>query len=156
MNKDIQKIINNRRRKSRDNLIPVLQDIQGQFGFLPRDAVYQVGRQMGISTSAIHGVITFYRQFRYAPSGKYHIRLCRGTSCHLKRSATLLSWLENHLGISQDETDKKGLFSLETVPCMGICGEGPVVAVNEEYFTQVDQKKLQQIMDMCKSLEEDS
>ncbi len=156
MNKDIQKIINKQWGKSRDKLIPVLQEVQSHFGFLPRDAMYEVGRQMNIPTSKIHGVITFYRQFRYTPRGKYHIRLCRGTSCHLKKSANLLSWLENHLGIHQGNTDKGGLFSLETVPCMGICGEGPVIAVNEEYYTQTDQKKLQQIMDIYQNLEKDT
>ncbi len=152
MNKDIQNIINRHAGKSRDKLIPILQDIQQHFGFLPRSAVAEIGRQMNISTTKIHGVITFYNQFVYHPRGKYHIRLCRGTSCHMNHSKVLLETLYNKLGIREGETDRNNFFSLEIVPCMGACGQGPVMAVNNEYYTAVDQKTLDEIISLYQNI----
>lgn len=152
MNKDIQQIISRHAGKSRDKLIPILQEVQEHFGFLPKTAIAEIGMQMNIPTTKIHGVITFYNQFSYEPKGKYHIRICRGTSCHMNKSQILLESLQNNLGLEDGQTDRSGNFSLKIVPCMGACGQGPVLAVNDEYYTNVDQKTLDEIISLYQNM----
>lgn len=136
MNNNIRDIIDRQAGKRRENLIPVLQEVQKHFGYLPGNVIAEIGNQMQISTTKIHGVITFYNQFRYEPAGKFHIRICRGASCHMNKSALVLETLQEKLGIYAGKTDRNGLVSLEIVLCMGTCGQGPVIAVNNE-FTHV-------------------
>lgn len=117
----------------RDQLIPILQDVQEQEGFLSREAVVRIGGHLGLPTSKIYGVATFYNQFRFLPIGKYHILVCRGTACHVKGSSSLLKTLEQTLKIAPGQTTRDGLFSLEVVACIGACGLAPVICVNGEF-----------------------
>lgn len=117
----------------RDQLIPILQDVQEQDGFLSRDAVVKIGVHLGLPTSKIYGVATFYNQFRFQPIGKYHVLVCRGTACHVKSSSALLKILEQSLKIEPGRTTRDGLFSLEVVACIGACGLAPVICVNGEF-----------------------
>lgn len=132
---------------SRDSLIPLLQEVQEAEGYISRERVCKIGELLGLSTSKIYGVATFYNQFRFQVRGKYHILVCRGTACHVKGSADVLAAFEQELGISAGETDKKGLFSLEVVACIGACGLAPVISVNGEFHAGVDPKKVPAIVD---------
>ncbi|MGM0612168.1 MAG: NAD(P)H-dependent oxidoreductase subunit E [Bacteroidota bacterium] len=152
MNNDIKHIINRNGITSRDKLIPVLQDVQEHFGFLPKQAIAEVAGKMDIPVAKIHGIITFYNQFRYEPKGQFHIRICRGTTCHMNQSGILLESLENKPGVRAGHTTRDNKFSLEIVPCLGACGQGPVLAVNDEYYTEVNQKALEEIINLYQKM----
>lgn len=131
---DVEDILGKYPNARRDQLIPILQDVQEQEGFLSRDAVVKIGVHLGLPTSKIYGVATFYNQFRFQPIGKYHVLVCRGTACHVKGSSSLLKTLEQTLKIKPGQTTRDGLFSLEVVACIGACGLAPVICVNGEFF----------------------
>ncbi|MCX7727353.1 MAG: NADH-quinone oxidoreductase subunit NuoE [Chitinispirillaceae bacterium] len=125
----------------RDALIPVLQDIQELFGYLPKEALKTVSDQMRIPLSKIYGVASFYNQFRFQPIGKYHILLCRGTACHVKGSEKVLTALEKELKIKAGETTKDNLFTLDVVACLGACGLAPVISINGEFYAAMTPDK---------------
>ncbi len=130
----------------RDNLIPLLQEIQESNGFLSEEAITKVGRKLNLPTSKIYGVATFYNQFRFEPKGKYHIQICRGTACHVLGSATVLEELEKHLKIKAGETTKDKLFSIEIVACIGACGLAPVISINGEFHAKVTPDSIKEII----------
>ncbi len=125
----------------RDALIPVLQDIQETFGYLPRESIKMVGEKMGIAESKIYGVASFYNQFRFHPIGKNHILVCRGTACHVKGSEKVLNAIEKELKIKSGETTRDGLFTVDTVACIGACGLAPVISVNGEFHAAMTPEK---------------
>lgn len=118
----------------RDALITVLQEIQAAFGYLPERPLRYVARGLGIPLSRIYGVATFYNQFRFDSPGKYVVRTCRGTACHVSHSPLILAALKEHLGVGEDQTTSDGVFTLQTVACMGCCSLAPVIAVNDTTF----------------------
>jgi NADH-quinone oxidoreductase subunit E len=130
-----------------DSLIPILQKIQEEEGFLSRQAVVEVGKTLDIPASKIYGVATFYNQFRFEPLGKYHVQVCRGTACHVLGSATVLQELEKMLKIKAGQTTRDGLFSMEVVACIGACGLAPVICVNGEFHAKVTKEGLQGIIE---------
>jgi NADH-quinone oxidoreductase subunit E len=130
----------------REDLIPLLQHIQDEFGYLSEDFITQVGGFLDISVNKIYGVATFYDNFRFGPVGRYHIRLCHGTACHVAGASNVLQELEKLLRIKAGETDKDGLFSLEVVSCIGACGLAPLIQINEEFFTGITVAKLENIL----------
>lgn len=138
----------------RENLIPILQDIQDEIGYLTEDAVKEVGVYLDLPASKIYSLATFYSKFRFQPKGKYHLVICRGTSCHIQGASYLIQKISENLGIRAGETSRDGMFSLEVVPCMSACGHGPVLAVNGSYYTAVDEDKLHEIIDFYKESEE--
>ena len=115
-------------------LIPILQDLQEHYGYLPEGALDHVGRALDISTTRIYGVATFYNQFRLQPLGKHLVRICRGTACHVKGSASLLDALEAELGVKAGMTTKDGQFTLETVACLGACSIAPVMMIDGRFL----------------------
>lgn len=134
LTRHVDNILENYPNAHRDQLIPILQDVQEQHGFLSREAVVKIGRHLGLPTSKIYGVATFYNQFRFQPVGKYHVLVCRGTACHVKNSASLLKAVRQSLKIEPGQTTRDGLFSLEVVACIGACGLAPVICVNGEFY----------------------
>lgn len=132
---------------SRDNLIPILQEIQSKEGYLSKEAITYVGKKMNLPTSKIYGVATFYNQFRFEPKGKHHIQLCRGTACHVLGSATVLEEFEKQLKIKAGQTTTDGLFSLEIVACIGACGLAPVISINGEFYAKLTSKSVKKIID---------
>jgi len=134
-----------------DSLIPLLQEIQEAEGFISQDAILKVGKHLNIPTSRIFGVATFYNQFRFEPTGKYHVQVCRGTACHVLGSATVLSELEKHLKVKAGNTTRDGMFSIEVVACIGACGLAPVITVNGEFHAKVTSESIKQIVDNCKN-----
>jgi NADH-quinone oxidoreductase subunit E len=115
-----------------DALITVLEEVQRRFGFLGEQPLRYVARELGFPLARVFGVATFYNLFRFDPPGKYQVRVCRGTACHVNGSALILYHLEEELGIGVDETTPDGLFTLQTVACVGACSLAAVVVVGEE------------------------
>jgi NADH-quinone oxidoreductase E subunit len=136
-----------------ESLIPILQKIQEEEGFLSRQAVIEVGKTLDIPASKIYGVATFYNQFRFEALGKYHIQVCRGTACHVLGSATVLQELEKMLKIKAGQTTRDGLFSMEVVACIGACGLAPVICVNGEFHAKVTKEELQGIIEEYRAKE---
>ena len=130
----------------RDALIPILQEIQERQGYLSREAVVEVGKRLGLPTSKIFGVATFYNQFRFQPQGRFHIQVCRGTACHVKGSAAVLDALKRELNVEAGQTTRDGLFSLEVVACIGACGLAPVISVNGEFHAGVTTQMIAKIV----------
>ena len=119
-------------------LIPLLQSAQDHFGYIPRRAISYISGVTGVPESEIYGVITFYSQFRLQPMGKYVIKACDGTACHVRKSAPVLEALRNRLGLSEEKkTTPDMLFTVETVSCLGACGLAPVVVIDEDVHGQM-------------------
>ncbi len=113
-------------------LIPLLQSAQDHFGYVPRRAIKQISATTNVPESTIYGVITFYAQFRLQPIGKYLIRVCDGTACHVSQSQMLIDTVEDELDIEVEGTTEDGLFTLLTVACIGCCSLAPVIMINDD------------------------
>ncbi len=124
------------------DLIPLLQSAQNSYGYVPEHAMEAIAGITGISVSEIYGVVTFYKQFRLTPRGRYIIKVCNGTACHVNGSSMLESTLEDVLGIRRGETDADQLFTLESVNCIGCCSLAPVVMINDETHGNLTPRKL--------------
>ncbi|MDD5583207.1 MAG: NADH-quinone oxidoreductase subunit NuoE [Candidatus Marinimicrobia bacterium] len=131
-------------------LIPLLQDIQEEYGYLPEDQLEKVADHVGLPLSRVYGVVTFYNQFRLKPLGKYVIKVCRGTACHVKGSLEILRTIESELGIKAGDTTKDLLFSIETVACMGACSIAPVIVINGNYYGGLTPKSIHKLIKQCK------
>lgn len=147
MTTDIDTVLERYPNASRDALIPILQDVQQQHGYLSREAVVRIGEHLRLPASKIYGVATFYNQFRFQPQGRNHIQVCRGTACHVKGSAAVLEAIKRELKIDAGQTSRDGEFSLEVVACIGACGLAPVIAINGEFHAGVTTKSVGKIID---------
>lgn len=114
------------------SLIPVLQDIQAEYGYLPREALDVVGSELNVSVSQIYGVTTFYKQFRLTPQGEYMIKVCHGTACHVAGAEGVSVALRADLDVEDGETTDDMAFTLESVACLGCCSLAPVITVGED------------------------
>ena len=117
-----------------DDLIPLLQQVQEAYGYLPPNILEHLSSCTGIPSSRMYGVITFYAQFSLVPRGRHTIRSCSGTACHVRGAKSIRERLSTDLGIPEGETTEDRRFSLETVACIGTCFLAPVMMVNEQYF----------------------
>jgi len=149
----IEPILDHYKEAARDALIPILQDVQEQEGYLSLESIRVIGERLRLPTSKIYGVATFYNQFRFQPKGRYHIMLCRGTACHVKGSKKLLDAANRVLKLEAGQTSRDRLFSLEVVACMGACGLAPVININGEFFAKVTPLKLAKIIEQCRERE---
>lgn len=131
---------------NRGSLIPVLQDVQEDFGYLSEEAVEELARLMGISANEIYGVATFYTQFRFSPPGRHTIQSCQGTACHVRGGQKIHNELEQRLGITAGQTTADGQFDLQRVACLGCCALAPVVAVDGKVHAQVTAKKIPSVL----------
>jgi len=147
MTPDLEPILREHPGAKRDSLIPILQEVQEQHGYISREAVVGIGKHLGLPPSKVYGVATFYNQFRFEPQGKYHIQLCRGTACHVKGSKKLLDAVEMALNVKAGQTTRDGIFSLEVVACIGACGLAPVIAIDGEFHAKVTPEKVRRILD---------
>jgi len=121
----------------RENLIPILQDVQGRLGYLPKEAMQQISEAVKIPEVDVYGVGTFYNQFRLNPPGKHQIKVCMGTACHMMGGHIILESFERRLEIKEGETTPDREFSLERVACVGCCALAPVVVVDEKVEAKV-------------------
>lgn len=149
----VKEILERHHNAMRDSLIPILQEVQDAHGYLSQGAVVEIGKHLNMPTSKIYGVATFYNQFRFQPTGKYHIMICRGTACHVKGSAKVLAALEQELKIKAGETSRDGLFSIEVVACIGACGLAPVMSINGDVHAGVEDSKVKDILDIYRNKE---
>ena len=151
MRKSFATILEKHPNEKRDSLIPILQEIQDELGFLSKESIVEVGKHLQLPTSKIFGVATFYNQFRFEPIGKYHIQICRGTACHVLGSATVLEEFEKILRLKAGETTKDGLFSIEVVACIGACGLAPVISVNGKFHANLHSDDIDEIVKSYKN-----
>ncbi len=132
----------------RQNLIAILQKVQETFRYLPEEALTRIGVKMNLSPATIYGVATFYSQFSLDPKGKYEIKICDGTACHVRGSIPVLNAVRAKLNLTPEKktTDNK-LFTLETVSCLGACGLAPVVVINGKVYPQMTPDAMKVVLD---------
>lgn len=136
-------------------LIPILQEVQEEYRYLPEEIMMFIATSLGVSPAKVYGVATFYSHFALKPKGKYIIRICDGTACHVKRSTGLLEALREKLKLTaENNTSPDMLFTLETVSCLGACGLAPVVVVNDEVHGQMTPEKTRALVDEILKQEE--
>ena len=135
------------RRSQPNQLIEVLQDIQEDFGYIPREAIKSVSQELGVPLIEVYRVVSFYKAFRLNPSGKHVLTMCTGTACHVRGSDLLLHHAIDHLGIKPGEVTPDGLFSIEHVNCLGACALGPIVAENGSYHKHMTPAKLRKLIE---------
>ena len=124
------------------SLIAILQDIQEEYSYLPREALIQVSKEMNIPLSRVLSLATFFRAFSLKPKGKHPIHVCLGTACHVRGAQLVLEKFERELNIKSGETTEDHLFSLDAVRCVGCCGLAPVVQVGEEVHGKITPAKV--------------
>ncbi len=125
-----------------EELIPMLQAVQADLGFLPEDAMLRIARAAGVPESRVYAVATFYAQFRFTPIGRNHVMACRGTACHVRGAPRILDEIELQLDIKEGETTEDLEYSLETVACIGACGLSPCIMVNNKVEAKLTPKKV--------------
>lgn len=130
---------------SADELIPVLQEVQEQFGYLPTEVMEKIARHLHLPASTVYGVATFYALFKLVPSGENIVRVCRGTACHVRGGARILREVEQRLGIKAGETTEDMQYTLETVACIGACALAPNITINNDVYGQLTNKKIAEI-----------
>lgn len=118
-------------------LLAIMQDVQKHYNYLPRLAISMIAEYAGLPISRVYALASFYKAFSLVPKGRNVFRICDGTACHIKNSDTLLDQLQQHLGITAGETTSDGLFSVETVNCLGACALAPVMVVNGKVYGRV-------------------
>jgi NADH:ubiquinone oxidoreductase subunit E len=150
MGTDLDIILKKYKPGKREELIPLLQEIQEDQGYLSEEAIIKTGKFLGLSTTKIYGLATFYDKFRFIPSGKIKIRICHGTSCFLNGSQTIINKIKEETGIMPGQTTRDGNFSFEIVSCMGGCNNGPVINVNGEFYTHIKAEQLPEMMKRLK------
>jgi NADH:ubiquinone oxidoreductase subunit E len=123
--------------QDRDNLIPILQEVQQRLGYLPQEAMERVASFLKLSASTVYSVSTFYSHFKLSPTGRRTVKVCRGTACHVRAGALLLREVEKQLGIKPGETSGDGEYTLETVACIGACALAPVMVTDDSVHGRV-------------------
>ena len=137
-------------------LISILQDIQAEFNYLPKEALQAVAETLEIPLIHIIGVATFYHSFSLEPKGEHQVTVCMGTACHVRGGPKILDEFEKKLGVESGQTTEDGLFTLETVACLGCCAIGPVVVVDSDYYAQTSIRKVRAILKKYKKEENDN
>jgi NADH-quinone oxidoreductase subunit E len=137
-------------------LIPMLQETQEVYGYLPEEILVRLSREAKIPLSKIYGVVTFYTRFHLVPRGKNTVRVCQGTTCHVCGGSSILRRLTQSLGINEGETTEDSQFSLETVHCLGTCFLAPVMMVNNSYYGKLNPQKAKTIVDSYAPPEKES
>ncbi|MGN1079990.1 MAG: NADH-quinone oxidoreductase subunit NuoE [Alphaproteobacteria bacterium] len=143
----VKEILDKHGRQS-SRLIPILQEVQEVYRYLPKEIMNYVAQALGIPAGRIYGVATFYAHFSLEPKGRYLIRLCDGTACHVRGSEPILHALREKLGLTAEKpTTDDMMFTIETVSCLGACGLAPVVVVNEDVHGQMTPDKAIKMVD---------
>ncbi|MDD3593336.1 MAG: NAD(P)H-dependent oxidoreductase subunit E [Candidatus Gastranaerophilales bacterium] len=139
----------------KSNLIAVLQKIQEAYKYLPEDAMTYVAGKIGLSPASVYGVATFYSLFSLDPKGKYEVKICDGTACHVRGSLPVLDAVRGKLNLTDKKiTTDDGKFTVETVSCLGACGLAPVVVINEKVYPQMTAEAIKIVIDTL--IKEDS
>lgn len=145
---DTKKIIQ-RYRNQKGALIPLLQDIQAVYGYVPAESIKLISKELSIYPVKIYGILTFYTQFYLAPRGRHTIKVCQGTACHVMGGKEILDYLSGKLAISEGGTTADGMFSLERVACLGCCGMAPVVVIDNHFYGRSTIKEVDKLLRNC-------
>ena len=132
--------------RDKSNLIPILQEAQEKFGYLPEEAMKKIAHFLGVPESTVFGVSTFYAQFKLTPTGRRKIVVCRGTACHVRGGARILREIERRLGIKPGETTEDLEYTLETVACIGACALAPTMRIDNETYGQMTTQKVAEVI----------
>jgi NADH:ubiquinone oxidoreductase subunit E len=134
----------------RSSLIPILQDIQAEYRYLPQEALQRVAERLDVPLIDVFGVATFYRSFSLEPRGKHCVTVCLGTACHVRGAQRLSAELSRRLGVEPGHTTPDGEFTFETVNCLGACALGPIVVCDGEYNGQMGAKDVDRVLEQCR------
>ena len=132
---------------TREQMIPLLQEIQAEEGFISPDAMVLVAEALETPVSRIYGVATFYNQFRFAPLGEHVVEICRGTACHVKQSLALAQHLKRRLKLRDDGNSADGRYTVISVACLGACSIAPVIKLDGEFYGHLTTEKLDALLD---------
>ena len=133
-------------KKEKWALIPLLQEVQETFGYIPPETIEPISEALNLSPAQVQGVITFYAGFTLKPKGKYVLRVCRGTACHVKGGRGILRFMKKELDLNEGETSTDYQYTLETVACLGACFLAPTMMVNRTYFGKLSPPKVTSIL----------
>ena len=133
------------------NLLPILQQVQDELGYISEKAVEDISRCLRISENEIFGVASFYKHFKFAETGKCTVKVCMGTACHVRGALNILDEFKRKLGIEPGQTTSDRLFSLETVNCLGACALGPIAVLDGDYHGQMKVKAVEPLIKKVKS-----
>lgn len=142
---DVEEIIT-RYQNERTPLLCILEEVQEKWGYLPRDVLGYVAKRLGIPSSTVYGVATFYAFLNTRPVGKYVIRVCKSTPCHVRGAVNVLEALKKELGIREGETTKDGKFTLEVTSCLGVCGVAPAMMVNDVTYGNLTEDRIREVL----------
>ena len=126
-------------------LIPLVQRIQNEFGYIPPQSIPILAKSLGLFPSQVQGVVTFYEQLYTEPRGKKIVRVCRGTACHVRGGKTILKLTKQHLGIEEGQTTPDLEYTLETVACLGVCALAPNIVINNQVYGHMNPKKVEHL-----------
>jgi NADH-quinone oxidoreductase subunit E len=141
----------NQHREEKGSLIPVLQKVQDIIGYLPEEILSLIAKELNIPFSHIYGVVTFYAQFYLTPRGKYAIKACRGTACHVRGAKKIISTIKEVTGLEEGETSPDLKFTFDTISCIGACALAPLMMINKDYFGNMTPKKTVTILNQYKN-----
>jgi len=145
MQRKVEEVLLNH-KKERSELILVLQEVQGRFGYISQEAVGQVADHLKLSQSEVFGVATFFSQFRFTKPGRHTVKVCLGTACHVRGGARVLDFVQDELKLKPGGTTQDGRFSLERIACFGCCALAPVVVVDDDVYGKITPSKLKNIL----------
>jgi len=131
-------------------LVPILQDVQAEYNYLPKEALVQVGEGLGVPLSQVYSVASFFKAFSLKPRGRHLINVCLGTACHVRGAGRVLDEIERRLGVKSGETTKNMKYTLETVNCVGACALGPIVVIDGNYSGQMTGSKVKPLLESYK------
>jgi NADH-quinone oxidoreductase subunit E len=147
----LEKILASMPNPGPNDLVPILQQVQKAYGYLPKPILMAVSDRTGIAASQIYGVATFYEQFYLEPHGRYTVRCCRGTACHVKGGPNIIKTLKRTLGIEPGETTDDMEFTFETVACLGACALAPVMVIDGTYYGKMSYRKVGLVLESART-----
>lgn len=143
---DKVKLIIDRYGRNRDQLVSILQEVQAEYNYLPREELSRVSELMGLPVSEVYQVATFFKAFSLKPRGKHLISCCLGTACHVRHEERIVEKLERVLKVKRGGTTRDRKFTLEAVNCLGACALGPVIKIDDTYYGEMDTQKVDEVL----------
>jgi len=143
----LEQIIARQKATGRGALIPVLQQAQAHYGYLPEPILEHIAKRLGLPLSTVYGVVTFYAQFHLTPRGRHTVRSCQGTACHVKGGKAVLGAVERALAVKSGQTTPDMRFTLETVACLGTCFLAPAMMVDDQYFGRLTPRDVESVLE---------
>ena len=140
-------------RSETGTVIGVLQDVHEEYGYLPEEVLRHVSQELDVPLSTLYSLATFYSSFRLEPMGKHHVCACVGTACHVKGAPLVVDTIKRFLKVEAGDTTEDGLFTLDTVNCLGACALAPLVVIDDDYHGKMDQKKVTKLLDQKRESE---